>query len=318
MGRERTTFDTISGRCPTSPTSGPRALRHGDFDRSGRAGGHPGTAEAGLLHGDAITANGKTLAREQALSFGGRSDGEVVRRLPPSTLRGDRVLGVAGPRRRRVQGGGHGGHRVPGPGPGFFNSEQEASPPWPRGASSPAGRGHPYEGRRGPRHAEMLAVTGAISGGAWARTWPYHRWPLLRRHPRFSVGHVASRGRRRGADRAWSPTATRSPRRAAAASTSWCPTRSLPAGRAGRPRARYTRGALEKYARTVSSAPGGRDHALVARAGHASARPRSTSFHWAPHPARALPLVPPCAAHPGSSRRVVGWRRRLPCSGALR
>src|SRR3989475_8060170 len=71
-------FDRISRRVPHIADLRPAGrFVMADLDR---VGGVPVVMrellEAGLLHGDAMTANGKTLA-ENALAFGGDPDGEV-------------------------------------------------------------------------------------------------------------------------------------------------------------------------------------------------------------------------------------------------
>src|SRR5437588_390911 len=162
-------FDTISRRVPHIADLRPAGrFVMADFDR---VGGVQVVIrellEAGLLHGDAMTANGKTLA-ENALAFGGDPDGDVVRPLsaPIHPTGGTVVLkGSLAPDGAVCKAVGAEGTEFRGRAR-VFASEQDAL------AAVTAGTIVPsdvvvirYEGPKGgPGMREMLAVTGAIFG----------------------------------------------------------------------------------------------------------------------------------------------------------
>src|SRR5207302_7136994 len=171
-------FDTISRKVPHIADLRPAGrFVMADFDR---VGGVQVVIrellEAGLLHGDAITANGKTLA-QNALSFGGDPDGEVVRPLsaPIHPTGGTVVLrGSLAPEGAVCKAVGMEGTEFRGRAR-LFDSEE--------GAFAAVTTGTivagdvvviRYEGPKGgPGMREMLAVTGAIFGagrGKDART----------------------------------------------------------------------------------------------------------------------------------------------------
>jgi dihydroxy-acid dehydratase len=258
-------FDKISRRVPHIADLRPAGrFVMADFDR---VGGVQVVIrellEAGLLYGDTITANGKTLA-ENALSFGGDPDGEVVRPLsaPIHPTGGTVVLrGSLAPEGAVCKAVGMEGTEFRGRAK-VFNSEQEAFAAVAEG-SIVAGdvvviR---YEGPKGgPGMREMLAVTGAIFGRGLGKDVALITDGRFSGATHgFSVGHVAPEaadggpialvadgdeivldvpGRRLDLLVADEELARRR--------QAWSP-----------PLPRYTRGALEKYARTVSSAARG-------------------------------------------------------------
>ena len=219
--------------------------------------------EAGLLHGDAMTANGKTLA-ENALAVGGDPDGEVVRPLsaPIHPTGGTVVLkGSLAPEGSVCKAVGAEGTEFRGRAK-VFDSEQDAM------AAVIAGTIVPgdvvvirYEGPKGgPGMREMLAVTGAIFGRGLGKDVALITDGRFSGATHgFSVAHVAPEAADGGPIALVAegdeivldvpgrrldllvPDDELARRREA-----WSP-----------PPPRYTRGALEKYARTVNSAARG-------------------------------------------------------------
>ncbi|MEA2534121.1 MAG: dihydroxy-acid dehydratase, partial [Actinomycetota bacterium] len=258
-------FDAISRRVPHIADLRPAGrFVMADFDR---VGGVQVVIrellEAGLLHGDAMTVNGKTLA-ENALSFGGEPDGDVVRPLsaPIHPTGGTVVLrGSLAPEGAVCKAVGMEGTEFRGRAR-VFDSEQDAFAAVAEG-SIVAGdvvviR---YEGPKGgPGMREMLAVTGAIFGRGLGKDVALITDGRFSGATHgFSVGHVAPEaadggpialvadgdeivldvpGRRLDLVVPGDELARRR--------ETWSP-----------PPPRYTRGALEKYARTVSSAARG-------------------------------------------------------------
>jgi dihydroxy-acid dehydratase len=219
--------------------------------------------EAGLLHGNCITANGRTLA-ENALAFGGEPDGEVIRPMsaPIQPTGGTVILrGSLAPEGAVVKAVAMEGSVFRGRAR-VFDSEQAAF------AAVTTGNIVPgdvvvirYEGPKGgPGMREMLAVTGAIYGLGLGRDVALITDGRFSGGTHgFSVGHVAPEAADGG------PIALvaegdeivlDAPNRCldllvaddelARRRAGWTP-----------PPPRYTRGALEKYARTVSSAAKG-------------------------------------------------------------
>ena len=219
--------------------------------------------DAGLLHGDALTVTGRTMAENLAELDPPDPDGEIMRALvdpDPPHRRPDDPARLAGARGRRGEDGGLRRGRVRGHGPGLRR----------RGAGDGRGRGRHHHR---PATSSSSATRARRAARGCARCW---RSPAPSRAPasartccsltdgRFSggttglcIGHVAPeavdggpiafvrdgdriRARRRG------PHARPARRRRRA-------------GRSGAhgyapPPPRYTRGVLAKYARLVGSA----------------------------------------------------------------
>jgi dihydroxy-acid dehydratase len=253
-------FDQISRRVPHIADLRPAGrFVMVDLDR---IGGVPVVMKellkAGLLHGDCLTANGKTV--EENLADAPEPDGEVVRPItnPIHPTGGIVVLkGSLAPEGSVCKAVGAEGHTFRGKAR-VFDSEDAAFAAV-TGGTIEAGdvvviR---YEGPRGgPGMREMLAVTGAIFGAGMGRDVALITDGRFSGATHgFSVGHVAPEAANGGpialvqeGDEIVLDVPTRAldllvdeaelERRRAA----WAP-----------PPPRYTAGALEKYARTVSS-----------------------------------------------------------------
>ena len=228
--------------------------------------------DRGLLHGDAMTVTGQTLAENLARRAGlsGRPGGRPRLRQPdqegqpPRHARGNlapdgAVAKISGKEGRAFTGTAR-----------VFDREEDAL------AAILAGRIKKgdvivirYEGPRGgPGHARDAVADQRDHGpGPWQRRGAHHRRPIQRRHARIrGRPHHARSVRRRTAG-------AREERRRASRSTRERRTldarrrregTARPGAKTWRPRKpRYTRGVLAKYARLVSTASNGRGHRRV-------------------------------------------------------
>lgn len=220
--------------------------------------------DAGLLHGDALTVTGKTMAENLAELDPDPLDGEVVHTLddPIHTTGGLTILdGTLAPEGAVVKTAGFDADVFEGPAR-VFEREREAMDALTEGR---IGAGDivviRYEGPKGgPGMREMLAITGAIKGAGLGKD------VLLLTDGRFSggttglcIGHIAPEASDGGpialvrdGDLIRVDIAAKSldllvdPSELAARRESWAP---LPP--------RYTRGVLAKYAKLVHSASEG-------------------------------------------------------------
>ncbi|MGH2732114.1 MAG: dihydroxy-acid dehydratase [Actinomycetota bacterium] len=257
-------FDRISKRVPHIADLRPAGrFVMADLDRVG------GVAvvlrqllEAGLVHGDALSANGRTL--EENLAGTSDPDGDVVRALgsPIHPTGGTVVLkGSLAPEGSVCKAVGMEGHAFRGRAR-VFDSEDGAFAAVTGGA---IGKGDVvvirYEGPKGgPGMREMLAVTGAIFGaGIGAEVALITDGRFSGATHGFSVGHVAPEAADGGpialvreGDEIVLDVASRTldlvvdEEELARRGQAWTP---LPP--------RYSTGALERYARTVSSSARG-------------------------------------------------------------
>ncbi len=257
-------FDRISKRVPHIADLRPAGrFVMADLDR---VGGVPVVLrqllEAGLVHGDALSANGKTL--EENLAGASDPDGDVVRPLDrPIHRSGGTVIlkGSLAPEGSVCKAVGMEGHAFAGRAR-VFDSEDDAFAAVTGGT---IGKGDVvvirYEGPKGgPGMREMLAVTGAIFGagmGAEVALITDGRFSGATRG--FSVGHVAPEASDGGpialvqeGDEIVLDVPSRTldlmvdEEELARRRQAWTP-----------PPPRYVTGALEKYARTVSSSARG-------------------------------------------------------------
>jgi dihydroxy-acid dehydratase len=257
-------FDTISRRVPHIADLRPAGrFVMADLDR---VGGVPVVMrqllEAGLLHGDAPSVNGKTLAENVAVAPD--PDGEVVRKLsaPIHPTGGTIVLrGSLAPDGAVCKAVGMEGTEFRGRAK-VFDSEDAA---FAAVTSGGIGKGDVvvirYEGPKGgPGMREMLAVTGAIFGAGLGKDVALITDGRFSGATHgFSVGHVAPEAADGGpialvenGDEIVLDAGSRrleflvDEAELARRRQGWAP-----------PAPRYTRGALEKYARTVGSAAQG-------------------------------------------------------------
>ncbi|MGH2707009.1 MAG: dihydroxy-acid dehydratase [Actinomycetota bacterium] len=257
-------FDRISKRVPHIADLRPAGrFVMADLDR---VGGVPVVLrqllEAGLVHGDALSANGRTL--EENLAGASDPDGDVVRALgsPIHPTGGTVVLkGSLAPEGSVCKAVGMEGHAFRGRAR-VFDSEDGAFAAVTGGA---IGKGDVvvirYEGPKGgPGMREMLAVTGAIFGaGIGAEVALITDGRFSGATHGFSVGHVAPEAADGGpialvreGDEIVLDVASRTldlvvdEEELARRGQAWTP---LPS--------RYSTGALERYARTVSSSARG-------------------------------------------------------------
>lgn len=257
-------FDRISRRTPHIADLRPAGrFVMADLDKVGGVPVVMGELlEAGLLHPDALTVNGRTIAEN--LSDAGKADGNVVRKIsdPIHTTGGTVVLGgTLSPEGSVCKAVGMEGESFRGRAR-VFDSEDDAFVAVTTGKIR---KGDVlvirYEGPKGgPGMREMLAVTGAIFGAGMGKD------VALVTDGRFSgathgfaVGHVAPEAADGGpialveeGDEIVLDVPSR--RLDVLVETAELERRRA---RWSRPRPRYTTGALEKYARTVGSAAQG-------------------------------------------------------------
>ena len=225
--------------------------------------------DAGHLHGDCLTVTGRTLAENlAAMDVAG-----ARRRRRAPAARPDPPVGRARdparqprPRRRRDEGRGRRGPRLPGDGPPVRLREGRVRRADLRARSTPGDviviR---YEGPKGsPGMPEMLAVTAAVAGaGLGQGRRADHRRPVQRRHEGLQRGPHRAGGVRGRTDRARGRRRPRSVIDADARTIELlvddADARGAPGARGRQPEPRYTQGALAKYARMVGSA----DHGAV-------------------------------------------------------
>ena len=263
----------------TSTGSAPKVPLLGDLKPFGRyvmsdvdrVGGVPvvmrALLDAGLLHGDALTVTGRTLAENLADVAPPDPDGTILRALadPMHRTGGITILrGSLAPEGAVVKNAGIPVRGVRGHRRGSSTRERAAMDALEDGTiQCRRRRGHPLRGSQGRARAcaRCSLITGAIKGAGLGKD------VLLITDGRFSggttglcVGHVAPGGRRRRADRSGRrrrPDPARHPQ--PARWTCWSTRPSWPrAGRAGQPLPpRYNRGVLAKYAKLVGSASHG-------------------------------------------------------------
>jgi dihydroxy-acid dehydratase len=220
--------------------------------------------EAGLLHGEAMTVTGRTVAENLAQLDPARPDGTVVRPLgSPIHARGGTVIlrGSLAPLGAVVKIAGSGLERFEGPARVFDSEELTMQAILAGEIASGAVIVIRYEGPKGaPGMPEMLAVTGALSGSGRGEDYALVTDGRFSGGTRgFCIGHVAPEGfvggpiaLVRDGDRISIDATTNSielhvdgaelERRRA----SWKP-----------PDPRYTSGALAKFARLVTGAERG-------------------------------------------------------------
>ena len=220
--------------------------------------------DAGLLHGDALTVTGRTMAENLAELDPPELDGDVLRKLanPIHATGGITVLhGSLAPEGAVVKSAGFDSDVFDGTAR-VFDTERPAMDALQDGTISAGDvvviR---YEGPKGgPGMREMLAITGAIKGAGLGKD------VLLLTDGRFSGGTTGpvrgprrARGGRRRPDRA-RPRRRPDParrRRRHARPAGRRRRAGAPPRRAVQPPPRYTRGVLAKYARLVGSASRG-------------------------------------------------------------
>ena len=160
--------------------------------------------DAGLLHGDVLTATGKTLAENHTRREVPREPGRRLSReeLHHADRRRGRAQGQPGARRRHREGGGHaspGLHR-----PGTLLRQRRSRLRRRREQQVQGRRGdrHPLRRTQGrPRHArDAVDHGGALWPGRRREGGADHRRPLLRRHARL-LRRPCRAGSRRSAGR---------------------------------------------------------------------------------------------------------------------
>jgi dihydroxy-acid dehydratase len=261
-------FDRIARRVPhiadTKP--GGRYVMN-DLDR---IGGVPVVLrellEAGLLHGDALTVSGRTMAEEIAALDPPAPDGVIVHPItdPIHADGGMAILrGTLAPEGAVVKVAGIPPEQLVFEGPArVFDGEQDAMAAVLTGGSSRAtSSSSATRARRGgPGHAgDARRHLGDQGRGARLRGRAADRWPLLRRDAR-----LLHRARRTRGDRRWTHRLVAEGDRiridVPARSIELLVDESVLAERRTRwsaPEPRYTSGVLWKYARTVGSASTG-------------------------------------------------------------
>ena len=155
--------------------------------------------EAGLLHGDAMTVTGKTVAENLAQLDPAHPDGTVVRPLSsPIHARGGTVIlrGSLAPLGAVVKIAGSGLERFEGPARVFDSEELTMQAILAGEIASGAVVVIRYEGPKGaPGMPEMLAVTGALSGAGRGEDYALVTDGRFSGGTRgFCIGHVAPEG----------------------------------------------------------------------------------------------------------------------------